>query len=755
MFSRSRHMRLLSVLSGLAMIASVCAEGPSAEQIDRQIDVLLAKMSVEEKLLQLASTFPNANVRLGIPQLQAGEALHGVCLPGATSYPQAIALAATWDPELLFRIGRAIGREGRALGMHQCFAPMLGLARDPRWGRVEESYGEDPWLVSRMAVAFINGVQGTGADRFGKESMICTPKHFVADGDSLRGGNAEAVEISEQTLRETAMIPFEAAVKEARTGSIMPAHHALNRIPCHVNTWLLRDVLRKEWGFDGFITSDYGDIAKNFNWDIASGHYVAPDHETAGKLSLEAGVDSELMGMYPWDSPFRTYGAQMQRGIREGRIPIAAVDQAVRNVLRAKFRLGLFGQPVAPECDMTSDPAVQQGKDTGNKGQKEFDPWAAAVRNGTPPGMKLTPRTGWETEVGSKAHAALALEAAEKEIVLLQNKGGLLPLDPSRIKSIAVIGPNAAEMVLGGYSTAAPPYFVSVLDGIKKMAGEKIGITHVKGCGLTASPQDDIPAAVEAANRADLAVVVVGTARSTMGENLDRASLDLTGAQQQLVESVHATGKPVVVVLINGGPLTIPWIKEHVPAILEAWYGGQETGTAVANVLFGKTNPGGKLPVTFPLSTGMVPCYYNALPPGGPRKYLEGKFSVLYPFGHGLSYTTFGFSKPELDMETIRPDGSATLKVRITNTGKRAGDEVVQMYVQHRYAATVRPEKELKGFQRISLAPGETREVALPVGFEQLKSWIGGKWTVEPGQYVLAVGPNSVDTQSIPLRVSK
>ncbi len=742
----------ITILSFLSVPSAFAAGRPADQEIDRRIDELVAKMTVEEKLLQLASSFPNANVRLGIPQLQSGEALHGVCLPGATSYPQSIALGATWDPDLVGRIGRAIGREGRALGMHQCFAPMLGLARDPRWGRVEETYGEDPYHVSRMAVAYINGVQGTGENRYGKDNMMCTPKHFVADGDSLRGGNAEAVEISEQTLRETAMVPFEAAVKEARTGSIMPAHHALNRIPCHVNKWLLGDVLRKEWGFDGFITSDFADIAKNFHYDVASGHYIARDYEEAGKQSLVAGVDAELMGAAAWDAPRRTYGEQMLQGVKAGRIPIAAVDAAVRNVLRAKFRLGLFGDAVSPEYDITKSGPLAQEKTEAAMTDKEFDPWAAAVQKGTPTGVRIQPREGWEQVVGSKEHRDLALEAAEKNIVLLKNADNLLPLDPAKIKSIAVIGPNADTMVLGGYSNK-PSYFVSVLDGIRKAAGDKFKVAFAHGCGLVAAPDDDIPSAVAAAKSADVAIVVIGTARTTMGENLDRASLDLTGAQQQLVEAIHGTGKPVVVVLINGGPLTIPWIQEHVPAIVEAWYAGQETGTAVANVLFGKTNPGGKLPVTFPFTTGMVPCYYNALPPGGPQKYQEGKFRVLYPFGYGLSYTTFDISKPELDRAAIAPDGTAALKVKVTNTGPRKGDEVVQMYVKRRYASTVRPEKELKAFQRITLEPGESREVAFPVGFDQLKSWLGGKWTVEPGEFVLAVGPDSVNTQEIALKV--
>jgi beta-glucosidase len=596
-------------------------------------------------------------------------------------------------------------------------------------------------------------MQGVGPGRYGPDKILCTPKHLVADGDSLRGGNGESVEISEATLRETAMLPFEAVIREAGAGSIMPAHHALNRIPCHANRWLLTDVLRDEWGFDGFVVSDNGDIAKLYNWDVASGHYFARDHEQAGAMALSAGIDSELSFATAWTSPRRTFGARLVAAVEAGRIPVADLDRAVANVLRAKFRLGLFDDPLA----LRPEDARQAAKSAATENTRNFDPWAEAIRKGHFDGLTPAPRPGWRAVVTDPAHEKAALEAAEKSIVLLKNQDALLPLDIARLGKIAVLGPNAADRVPGGYS-GRPRYFVSVLEGIRRHVGSAAVVTHAPGCGLTASDKDDIPAAVALAREADLAIVVVGTSRATMGENLDRAVLELTGRQEELVRAVHATGKPVVVVLIHGGALAIPWLGKNIPAIVSAWYAGQETGNAVARVLFGAVNPGGKLPVTFPSSTGMAPCYYNALPPSGPQNYLEGPFRVTFPFGHGLSYTTFQFGGPRLAASEMSatPGPSAEenrVSVAVTNTGSRAGDAVVQLYVKRRFASTVRPPRELKGFARITLAPGETREVSLPVGFEQLKSWLGGRWQIEPGEFVLQVGPDSVTGRDVKLVV--
>jgi len=744
---------VLAMLPGIAFHHAAASPIPgdgSDADFSQRIDDLLSQMSLEEKVHQLASSYPNANTRLGIPHLVVSEALHGVCVSGATSFPQAIGLGATWDPNLIERIGRVIGREGRAVGIHQVFSPMLGLARDPRWGRVEESYGEDPYHVSRIGVAFINGVQGKGKDRLGPDHMACTPKHLVADGDSLRGGNGEAVDISEALLRETALVPFEAAVKEARVASVMPAHHTINGVPCHGNTWLLTNVLRKEWGFDGMITSDMMDIAKMHNFP-GNPFYFACNYRQAGCMALEAGVDMELVSGNPWNSELRTFGAQLIEAAKAGEVSQAALERAAANVLRLKFQLGLFGQPISKSSDPLLVVSAQQ------QDVKDFDPWAVAIREGKEvPGVPPTPRADAQGVLADKAHEQLALEAAQKTITLLKNQGNLLPLDKSKLKSIAVIGPNADEAVLGGYS-GTPRYRVSVLQGLRNYLGDSIAVNYAKGCELKTDRQDGIAEAVNLAQSADVSILVMGTSRDVLGENLDRSDLNLPGAQQKLVEAVHATGKPVVVVLINGGAMTIPWIAEHVPAILEGWYLGQEGGNAMAQVLFGEVNPGGKLPVTFPTEVGMVPCYYNQMPAGGPRVYFKNNgetgFKVQYPFGFGLSYTTFSIGAPQLSRTSMTVNDSAVLSVMVTNTGTRTGDEVAQLYLNHRYGSKVRPEKELKGFQRITLKPGESRQLEFPIGFEQMKCWRNGKWTVEPGEYRLTVGPDSASGQTVILNV--
>lgn len=720
----------------------------SDEEINQRVKELMAQMTLEEKIIQMASCFPNANVRLKIPQIVAGEALHGVLQDNATLFPQAIALGATWDPELIEKMGQVIGEEGRAVGIHQCFAPMLGLARDPRWGRVEESYGEDPYLVSRMGVAYINGVQGKGADRFGPHHMICTPKHFVADGESMRGGNGEMVEISETTLRETDLVPFEAAIREAHAGSIMPAHHSLNRIPCHMNKWLFDEVLRKEWGFDGFVTSDNLDINKLFrmSYDDKEGHYIAESMEEAARFSLEAGVDAELAGSKMWNSPDRVYGEQLVKSVQAERIPVSYVDKAVARILRAKYQLGLFGKPIPMPYDMSA------GKNLTEENKKDFDPWATAVVKGKITGLKLFPQPDCKQILEDKSHERLALEIANKSIVLLKNEGALLPLDKNRYKKIAVIGPNANSVNKGGYSNN-PRYFVTILDGIRNYVGKDAEVKYAKGCDLNYSKEDNIQEAVELAKNSDISIVVVGTSRNTMGENLDRSIVELTGVQEKLVEDIYATGKPVVVVLNTGGALAIPWIKENIPAILNGWYGGQEGGNAIAQTLFGISNPGGKLPVTFPYSTGMLPCCYNSLPSGGIQKYNEGAFRICFPFGYGLSYTTFDIGAPVISKSDIAVGDSTIVTVKVTNTGKRTGDEVVQLYVKHRFASTVRPMKELKAFQRITLQPGESKNVSLKVSFEQLKSWLSGKWTVEKGDFVIMVGPDSEHGNEVKLTV--
>lgn len=747
-----KNMRKKFVYSGIALLATMAvAHGEahmkhSEEKIEQHVSDLMEQMTLEEKIIQMNAFFPNANARLGIPHMSTGEALHGMTVGGATCFPQAIGLGATWDDGLINEMGKVIAKEGRAAGIHHVFSPMLGLARDPRWGRVEESYSEDPWLVSRMGVAFINGVQGTGDDRFGSDNMVCAPKHFAADGESLRGSNAEMVELSETTLRETHLRPFEDAVKEAHAGSLMPAHHSLNRIPCHANKWLLDDVLRKEWGFKGFIVSDNIDIIKLYRLDETEGHYFASSAQEAARMALEAGVDTELAMGAPWDHERCTYGGNLVNAVKTGAIPEALINRSVRRILRAKYQLGLFDVPELCAVDRA------KGVELPEVDTSVADPWAKAIREGKTIGFKRIISPNWDKVRKDKAHEALSLKMSQKCIVLLKNENNLLPLDKNKISNIAVIGPNADANERGNYS-GWPRYFVTVLDGIRAHVGKDVKVRYAKGCNILASKDDNIPEAVKLAEQSDLSIVVVGTSHKTMGENLDRSVIELTGAQEELVKAVHATGKPVVVVLINGGAVAIPWIKENIPAIVEGWYAGQDTGTAMAQVLFGEVNPGGKLPVTFPYSTGMVPCYYNSMPPGGPQKYNEGKFRVCFPFGYGLSYTTFQFGEPALDKTTITPKQSAQLTITVTNTGDRAGDEVVQMYVMRKAAARVRPLKELRGFKRIHLKAGETKKVRLPVGFEQLKSWLNDEWTVEKGPYTLLVGPDSTEGQEINLQV--
>ncbi len=727
--------------------------GVEKEEVSPRIAGLIARMSLQEKLQQLTAASPNGNRRLGIPNLRAGECAHGLCVAEATSFPQPLALGSTWDPDLLERIGTVIAREARAVGIHQCFAPMLGLARDPRWGRVEESFGEDPHLVSRLGVAFIRGLQGMDAERLGRDRIVATPKHFVADGEPLRGANGAAMEISEGTLRETHMLPFEAAILEARAESIMPAHHALNRVPCHANRWLLHDIIREEWGFDGLVVSDCLDISKLYKFSEDSRHDVAASYGEAARLALEAGIDQELAPpQIPWNDAPRCWGKFLEDEIAAGRVTLAAIDHAVANVLRTKLRLGLLDDPdeignISAALDTKAAPAAATGA-------VDYDPWPQMLKDGELE-AGLGRRQNWKDVLHDPAHAALALESARKAIVLLKNEGRALPLDRARIKRIAVIGPNAEAMRLGGYSTPQPKHFVSVLDGIRKAAGGSVEVAYAHGCNLEDASSAEIPAAVDAARAADVAVLVLGNSEVCMGENNDRDNLDLPGGQQALVEAVHATGVPMVVVLLNGGPLTIRWLHDHVPAILEGWYLGQETGTAVADVLFGRVNPGGRLPVSVPLHIGQVPCYYNELPASGTHQIFQSRYGCLYPFGHGLSYTTFRCGGLRPEKKTIGKTQMTRVRVTVTNTGDCAGDEVVQLYIHDDHASVVRPIKELKGFQRITLQAGESREVAFPVGFKQFRFWKNGQWIVEAGTFTLTVGPDSASGASCTLAVEK
>ena len=730
--------------AGLICLSIGCsasfAAAPSTAPVDSAADAkveavvsgLMAKMTPQEKVLQLLSYCPNGVPRLGIPNLQAGEALHGVVSSGTTCFPQSIALAATWDPDAVRRMGAVIGQEARAVGVHQVFAPMLGVARDPRWGRVEESYGEDPYLAARMGVAYVQGVQGTGAERFGPDKVIATPKHFVADGEPWGGHNGESFDVSDRELREVYLRPFEAVVEEAGTGSIMPAHHQLNGVPCHANRWLLDTLLRKEWGFDGFVTSDMGDIPK-----LAGGHkYAVGGEKDPYVLALKAGVDMELVG-----KGYQT----LLPSLAAGRITEEDLDRSARRVLKAKIRLlGL----AAPGGDATAAHASNASAAILNyKGGEDI--WAKLIAEGKFTTPDSARRPDAKAVLSNPEHDALALRLAEEAVVLLKNENALLPLDKAKVKRVLVVGPLGNRPNTGGYSGGGSKPYVTVVAGLQAELGGGGGgggeVDFESGCDLDDASEVHLAAAVEKARDADVIVAVVGHTNQQTRENLDRDNLDLVGGQEKLIEAMKGTGKPVVVVLQNGSPLSVGWVRDNIPAVLETWYGGQDAGTAVARVLFGGVNPGGKMPVSVAKNTGQLPCFYNHLAITGPSDYYQSKWANLFVFGQGLSYTTFKYG--DLRSRPGQGDqGPAGRRLRHRGEHRqRAGDEVVQLYVHQDYTSVERPVKQLEGFRRITLNPGEKQTVRFPVGFEQLRFWKDGQWVTEPGAATVFIGSSSDD----------
>jgi len=659
--------------------------------------------------------------RLGIPSIFQGEALHGFMAYGSTSFPQALGLASTWDPVLVKQVFTAASDEMASSGTNQAFSPVLDLARDPRWGRTEETYGEDPYLGARIGVAAIEGLQG---DTFliGRHHVLATAKHFAAHGQPESGTNTAPANFSERELREFYLYAFEAAVREARVGSVMASYNEIDGIPSHINHWLLDRVLRQEWGFGGYVTSDGGGLQMLYQV-----HGVAADKADAARKALAAGVDFDLSD----GSVFRTVLEQ----VKDGRMPQWQLDRAVSRVLAAKFRLGLFENPYV-------DPV-----------------YAQEITN-------------------SPEHQALALEAAEKEIILLKNDGQLLPLDLKKLKTIAVIGPDAADVHLGGYSRD-PGHGVSVLDGIRKRLGSDVHVLYAEGCKITtgkqgwdgwyennsklADPADQqagIRQAVEIAKQSQVAILVVGDTEATNREAWseqhlgDRDSLDLLGAQNQLVQAVVETGVPTIVLLINGRPLSINYIAAHVPAILEGWYLGQEGGTAAARVLFGDVNPGGKLPISFPRSVGQLPDYYNHKPSRN-RSYIFTSRAPLFPFGLGLSYTTFKLDNLRVSPASILPGGSVKVTVDVTNTGEREGDEVPQLYIHQRVSSVTRPVLALRGFQRVHLKPGEKISVTFLLSPDDLSIYDDRmRRVIEPGAFDILVGSSSNTTLSAQLQVA-
>jgi beta-glucosidase len=657
--------------------------------------------------------------RLGIPVLMFSEALHGLMQSGATSFPQAIALGSTWDTTLVEQVFAVAALEGRAYGTRQVLSPVLDLARDPRWGRTEECYGEDPYLVSRLGMAAVFGFQGR-SETIDHRHLAVTLKHFAGHGQPEGGRNIAPVNFAERIFRETHLYPFEMAITRAHALSVMASYNEWDGVPNHVNRKLLTDILRNEWNFKGYVMSDGGGMDVTYR-----DHRAVADATESGILSAMAGIDYEL----GWGGCFRPLVEQ----VKEGRLSEEYINRAAKCILRVKFIAGLF-----------DDPYIE-------------------VEN-------------IDKVVNTPEHKALALKAAHEAMVLLKNESNLLPLNAGKIKKLAVIGPNAADIHLGGYS-AVPMQGVSILQGLQEFAEGKFTVLYAEGCKLSLNkechwqvnenpilnnPENDrklIKQAVKVAKQSDAVVLVLGEneliCREAWSEKHlgDRDNLDLVGRQNELAAAIIKTGKPVVVLLINGRPLTINYLQEHAPAIIECWYLGQETGHAVADVVFGEVNPSGKLSVTIPRSVGQLPCYYNKKPSMF-REYVLTESTSLYPFGFGLSYTTFDYKNLSINPRKISLYGKAEVSVEVTNAGKVEGDEIVQLYIHDLVSLPTRPIKELKDFTRVTLDPGESKTVKFTLTPDKLEALdLNMRRVVQPGDFEIMVGKSSIELLVDTLRV--
>jgi beta-glucosidase len=651
------------------------------------------------------------NSRLGIPVFIYAEALHGYMASGATSFPQAIALGSTWDTTLIEQVFTAASLEASARGVNQVLSPVIDLSRDPRWGRTEECYSEDPYLVSRIGLAAIYGLQGR-SENIDNHHVAVTLKHFAGHGQPEGGRNIAPVNYSEREFRENHLYPFEMAVKKGKAHSVMASYNEWDGIPNHVNRKLLIDILQDEWGFYGYVMSDGGGIDVLF-----MDHHSAADSAEAGLQAINGGIDFELGGGGCFIG--------LKDRLNEGSVSIETIDRAVRNILRVKFLRGLFENPYA-DIELMKN-----------------------ITNG-------------------KEHKILARKAATEAMILLKNEGGILPFDSNKINTLAVIGPNASGIHLGGYSDT-PMKGVDVLEGLKSFAGNRMRILYAEGCKITlnkevqwhvnenpilSTPEIDnrlIAEAVRTARNSDAVLLVLGENelinREAWSEKHlgDRDNLDLVGSQMELARQIIKTGKPVAILLLNGRPLAVNELVEKAPVIIEGWYLGQETGHAVADIIFGKVNPSGKLTITFPRSVGQLPCFYNHKPSRF-REYVLADNTPLFPFGFGLSYTTFQYENLRLNPAEINTDGMLEVSVKVINTGKFAGDEIVQLYIHDIISLPTRPVMELKDFARVRLEPGETKTVNFKLTPEKLQSFnMDMIRTVQPGDFEIMVGKSSVE----------
>ena len=753
-----------------------------SQSLDKRVEDLMSRMTIEEKVAQLGSQYPTAimesnelsiekmkrklrngigqisriggtlnilpeksvqianeiqgflkeETRLGIPAIVHEECLSGYCAKNGTVFPQIIGAASTWTPELVEAMTTKIRVEMRAVGAHQALAPVLDIARDPRWGRTEETFGEDPYLVSRMGVSYVKGLQGESL----RTGIIATGKHFVGYGLSQGGRNWAPAFIPKRELLEVFAKPFEAAIVKASMGSIMNAYHEIDGIPCGISRELLTDLLRKKWGFTGIAVSDY--VTIEYACRI---HRVASNPTQAAILAINAGLDVELP---------RTagYGNGFIEAVKNGKVSEELVDISVARILRKKFELGLFENPYVEEgsekiVKIFSDPEVKE----------------------------------------------LARDIARKSIVLLKNEGDILPLKKD-LKSIAVIGPNADTIrnLLGDYSfvsqyensisnatglreidKAAQVLFKelfesndndsfarrvcemrSILTAIKQKVSENTKVYFAKGCEIFGDDKSGFKDALEISKKSEIMILIMGeksglTIDCTSGEVRDRNKLSLPGVQEELVRELHATGTPIILVLINGRPLSISWEKEHIPAIIEAWVPGEEGAEAVTDVLFGDYNPGGKLPISIPRNVGQIPVFHNHKPTGNLSvwtwNYVEGNTTPLFPFGYGLSYTQFEYKNLRINKPQVGINEEVEISLEVRNTGKIRGDEVVQLYLHDREATITRPVEELFGFKRITLDPGETAKVTYLISMKQLGFYNESMdYVVDPGIIDVYIG---------------
>ncbi len=735
------YFRFLStLLTLLVLITSQLKAQKLTSDEEQKIEELLLKMTLDEKVGQLVQSvgmndekedlirsgsvgsvliglrgaeYSNSlqkiaveESRLGIPLLFANDIIHGY----HTIFPIPLGEASSWNPELVKEASSIAAFESASEGTHWTYAPMVDITRDPRWGRIMEGTGEDPFLGKIMAMAKILGFQGD--DLKDKTKIAACSKHYVAYGGAEGGRDYNTVDISERTLREVYLPPFHSSTAIG-VASIMSAFNDINGIPASANHFTLTEILRDEWNWDGVVISDYNSIGEIIK------HRYAVDKSDAALKGFTAGVDIDMVGDTVTGN---VYSPHLKNLVQQGLISEEQINKSVRNVLRMKFRLGLFDEPYTDIEYFQKNNLSQNYKDS------------------------------------------IALKLAKESIVLLRNENGLLPLN-NNIKSIALIGPLAdnSEDILGGWAGGGKPENTqTILDAFRKRHGNNLQINYARGCDFTGTDSSGFDEAIYAANNSEVVILFIGEDRNMSGEAASKTDLDLPGIQEELIKRIHQTGKPIVVVLMNGRPLTINWISENIPAVIEAWYPGSQTGNAITEILFGDYNPSGKLPITFPRNTGQIPVYYYQKSTGRPlveedkftSKYLDSPNTPLYPFGYGLSYTTFEYKNISLDKTIISKTDVVNVSFDLTNTGKYYGQEVVQLYIRDEVASITRPVMQLIAFYKFGLNPGETKKVKIGIAPEVL-SFLDKDMNkvIEPGKFTVFAGGNSVDLISTSFEV--